>query len=192
LIFYKRIPKRIINKQIMCEEPTIKDLYELMLTLSNKIDRIERTMHAGGIPTCEWANDKPSSLLEWARACIITSDHITNLFEMNNNTVNSFKACVLYNHSLSNNKIPIRKHKNMVYVFNEDMKWVQWSDDNMKTLTEEIWKKFVGFQLRMQYDASIDEDMRDLHRKQIIGMQKTLFDIKKKRAELTSWIKQLV
>ena len=157
----------------MCEEPTIKDLYELLLNLSSKIDRIERTMNAGGMPVCEWTGDKPTSLLEWARACVITSDHVCGLFEMDN-------------------EIPIRKHKNTVYVFNEDMKWVQWSDDNMKTLIEEIWKKFVGFQLRMQYDASVDEDMRDLHRKQIIGMRKTLFDIKKNRAELTSWIKQLV
>ena len=176
----------------MCEEPTIKDLYELLLNLSSKIDRIERTMNAGGMPVCEWTGDKPTSLLDWARACVITSDHVCGLFEMDNNTVKTFKTCVLYNHTQANNEIPIRKHKNTVYVFNEDMKWVQWSDDNMKTLIEEIWKKFVGFQLRMQYDASVDEDMRDLHRKQIIGMRKTLFDIKKNRAELTSWIKQLV
>ena len=88
--------------------------------------------------------------------------------------------------------MPIRKHKNTIYVFNDDLKWVQWSDENLKTLIEEIWRKFVGLQVGTQYDASVDEDMRDLHRKQTIGMRKTLFDIKKNRTELTSWIKHLV
>ena len=178
----------------MCEnqEPTIKDLYELMLEMSRKIDIIERSINAGGTPSCKWADDQPRSLLEWTRACIVTSEHLTNLFESNNNTVNTFKTSVTYNHNLPNNEMPIRKHKNIIYVFNDDMKWVQWSDENMKTLIEEIWRKFVGLQLRTQYDASVDEDIRDLHRKQTIGMRQTLFDIKKNRAELTSWINHLV
>ena len=170
----------------MNSEPTLRDLYDMMVKLNDRMERIERNMVSN--PDMAWSTEDLKPMSDWIRDVVVNGDHLSCLFETDNNSFTAFKQCILFNRDELGNELPVRKHKNTVYVLNDDRRWVKWNDENTRLLVQIIWQKFVGLDVNTPADPSCDVDMNLLRRKSVIGMRKTLYDVKKNRAQINAWI----
>ena len=174
------------QKIIMNSEPTLRDIYDMMVKLNDRMERLERNMESN--PDIGWSMEHLKTISDWADDAVVNHDHLSCLFETDNNTLIAFKKCVVFNRDELDSELPVRKRKNTVYVLNDDRRWVKWSDENTRLFIQVIWQKFIGLDVNTPADPSFDDDINLLRRKTVIGMRKTLYDVKKNRSHITAWI----
>ena len=165
--------------------PTIADLCELIQKLSDKIDRLEKVI----IKTNNCAigmdfNTPEVNIEEWIRNCSVRQDDIDTVYR--DGGLDAMKNCVLYNNGLAS--IPLIMNKNTLYVFDENG-WSKWTDEHLRTIIIKVWQKFVYVHMNTPVDPSVEEELRDFHRKKIIEMRKTVYDVKKNRVEFARYLK---
>ncbi len=157
----------------------------MMVQMNARMERLERRIEH--IQACNtdisWSTDNLQSLSGWVKDATVNADHLDCLFETDNNTMNAFKKCVLFNRDM-----PIRKHKTTVYTLNNDKRWVKWDDENTRIIIQVIWQKFIGLDVETGPDPLYGDDVNLLRRKSVISMRKNLYDVKKNRAQITTWI----
>lgn len=176
----------------MNTEPTITDLYNLIGKLNDKIDRLERKVEQINTQTNNgptWSTENVKSMIEWAKDAEINPEHMQCMFNMNINTIDAFKRCVLYNHDQSGEVAPFRRYRNRTYVMDDESKWVKWTDEHTRILITIIWQKFVGVELTYEHE---NDDIRMLSKKRVVGMRKELYEIKKNRVDINRWIGTIV
>jgi hypothetical protein len=79
-------------------------------------------------------------------------------------------------------------NKNVLYVFDENG-WSKWTDEHLRLVVKNIWQKFVYVHMNTPVDLSVEEELRDFHRKKIIELRKTVYEIKKNRVEFARYLK---
>jgi hypothetical protein len=174
------------QKITMNNEPTLRDIYDMMVRLNDRMERIERNIESNH--DISWSTDHLKTISDWTGGAIVNLDHLSCLFETDNNTLPAFKKCIMFNRETADNELPVRKHKNTVYVLNDDRRWAKWNDENTRLFIQVIWQKFIGLDVNTPPDPSCGDDINLLRRKSVIGMRKTLYDVKKNRAQINAWI----
>ena len=155
----------------MNQEPTIVELYELILSLHAKVDKLSAVRQTN--PSSNMAIPE-MNIAQWIDQCVVPKEYIDMVFEVGH--VAAFQQCVLYNIGLR--KIPIKQ--TMVY---DASGWTRFTDEHLRVLIRDVWRKFVFYHMKIPADA----DAHDLHRKLIIDMRRSLYDVKKTRAVLMRW-----
>ncbi len=121
------------------------------------------------------------TIAQWVDQCVVPEEYITMVFEIGH--VVAFQQCVLHNIEL--HPIPIVNHLKQTIVYDDTGGWMRFTDENLRVLIRDVWRKFVFYNLQMP----VDSDSHDLHRKLIIDMRRILYDVKKTRAVLMRWVK---
>lgn len=165
-------------------DPTIADLCELIQKLSDKIDRLEKVIKTNGCAMGMGFNTPEVNIDDWSRNFVVREDDVETVYR--DGGLDAMKNCVLYNNSLSS--IPLTMNKNILYVF-EETGWSKWTEEHLRTLIKNIWQKFVYIHMNTPVDPSVEEELRDFHRKKIIEMRKTVYDVKKNRVEFARYLK---
>jgi hypothetical protein len=129
-------------------------------------------------------NTPEVNIEEWTRNCTVRQEDVDTVYR--DGELNAMKNCVLYNNGLS--PIPLMINKNVLYVFDENG-WSRWTDEHIRTLTRIIWQKFVYLHMNTPPDKSLEQELLDFHRKKIINIWKTVYDVKKNRMEFARYLK---
>lgn len=162
----------------------INDLYELIVKLSNKIDRLENVIKSNN---CSIDMNIPEMKIEeWSCNCIVRPDDIETVYR--DSGLDALKNCVLYNVNIS--PAPLLMNKNIMYVFDENG-WSKWTDEHMRIFIRNIWQKFIYIHMNTPADPSLEDDLLDFHRKKILEMRKNVYDVKKNRMEFTRYLKSV-
>jgi hypothetical protein len=170
----------------MTNEPSLKDLYDLILQLNAKIDRMEQAIKTN---TNSFSTDIPeSTIIEWISNCEVSKEDIGMVYD-NNGCIAAIKNCILRNHNTVT--IPLIYNKNTLYVY-ESSGWSKWTEEHLHVLIRDIWRKFVYFHMHAESDPSIDDDMKDFQRKRILEMRQKIYDVKKNRLDMYRWIKNII
>lgn len=164
--------------------PTITDLCELIQKLSDKIDRLENVIKTNNCAMGIGFNTPEVNIEEWTRNCTVRQEDVDTVYR--DGGLDAMKNCVLYNNSLSH--IPVMMNKNVLYVFDENG-WSKWTDEHLRLVIKNIWQKFVYIHMNTPVDQSVEEELRDFHRKKIIELRKTVYDVKKNRIEFARYLK---
>ena len=170
----------------MNNEPCMKDLYELVLKLNDKIDRLETIIKSNN---CSFTIDTPpaTDIIEWTKNSAIIMDDMDVLY--NSHCIDAMKKFILRNHNTS--PIPIMFKKNTLYVY-EVSGWIKFSEEHLSIMVRDIWCKFLSIHMQIKNDMSIEETVRDYRMKHTLEMRLNIYDVKKNRAELLRWIKNIV
>lgn len=164
--------------------PTIADLCELIHKLSDKIDRLEKVINTNNCVMGIGMNTPEVNIEEWIRNCSVRQDDIDTVYR--DGGLDAMKNCVLYNNGLAS--IPLIMNKNTLYVFDENG-WSKWTDEHLRTIIIKVWQKFVYVHMNTPVDPSVEEELRDFHRKKILELRKTVYDVKKNRIEFARYLK---
>ena len=159
------------------------DLYQLVLQLTERVNRLEKMVRSNPMP------DTPSvNLSKWIENCLVTTEDVDMVYE-NNGFMNAFKNCITRNHA--NSPIPIMKLKNTSYVYDSDGWEKMDSETHIHVLTRDIWRKFLKLHMQTPPDPLLEDEMRDMQRKCILEMRQKLYEVKKNRTELCRWVMKI-
>ncbi len=162
---------------------TDANLYDLILKLTQRIERLEKIVQSNPLPDVPATN-----LTEWINNCIITEEDIEMAYE-NNGHIRAMRNCILRNHETS--PLPILFHKNKLYVYETDT-WEKWCNTtHLHILVRDVWRKFLKLHMNTPPDLTLEEDMRDLQRKRILEMRQQIYEVKKNRADMYRWIMKI-
>jgi hypothetical protein len=187
----------------MKKRMTNEELYSIIVRLSHKVESLENEVIK--LKSLKSKNkridlllltEKPNNnLLEWIDFMDVKKDDISNIFEYD--VVYAFKQCILSNIELIKNKKihPFYKHSNDLFVYlknnNEEYEWEIFDTTHLEIITKNIWLKFLKLYMQIQYILSDNQDIRDLQKKEIMGMRIKLYEVKKNRKELIKWFVNL-
>ena len=174
----------------MAHEPSLKDLYDLVLQLNAKIDRMEKTIKTiTNTNTNSFSADVPeSTIVEWIVNCEVNEEDISMVYD-NNGCISAIKNCILRNNDTT--PIPIISNKNTLYVY-ESSGWSKWTEEHLHVLVRDIWRKFVFLHIHAEPDPLLEDDMKDFQRRRILEMRQKIYDIKKNRVDMYRWIKSMI
>ena len=159
-------------------EPTIAELYELVRSLHAKIDKLT------AVQTNATQLSKPEyNLVDWIKQCVVSKEHLTAVFE--NRHIEAFQQCVSDNCQTC--PAPIAYINKAVFVYDDTNAWTKLSDEHLRVLIRDIWRRFVFYNLNTPSEA--EDEIQDLNRRLIIDMRRVLYDVRKNRAELMRWVK---
>ena len=90
----------------------------------------------------------------------------------------------------------LNKHEyNYKFVYlknnNEEYEWEIFDITHLEIITKYIWLKFLKIYMQIQDTFSDNEDIRDLQKKDVMGMRIKLYEVKKNRKELIKWFVNL-
>jgi hypothetical protein len=179
---------------------TNEELYSIIVKLSHKVESLENEIIK--LKSLKSKNkkidllfiDKPNiNLLEWIDKIEVKKEDISNIFEYN--VVYAFRQCIIDNIELIKNQDkkehPFYKHSNDLFVYsknnNEESEWVIFDTFHFEIITKYIWLKFLTLYMQIQDTFSEIQDIRDLQRKDIMGMRIKLYEVSKNRKELIKW-----
>lgn len=160
-------------------EPTIAELYELVRSLHAKIDKLS----VGGQTTSALPNPE-LNLADWIHQCVVTKEHLE--IAVDNRQIEAFQQCILYNSVVM--QLPIATIDKKTLVYDDTGKWTKITDEHLRVLIRDMWRKFVHYNLSTLSETS-DDDTQDVRRRMIIDMRRILYDVRKNRAEVMRWIK---
>ena len=174
----------------MAHEPSLKDLYDLVLQLNAKIDRMEKTIKTiKNTNTNIFSEDvHESTIVEWIVNCEVNEEDIGMVYD-NNGCIAAIKNCILRNNYTT--PIPIISNKNTLYVY-ESSGWSKWTEEHLHVLVRDIWRKFVFLHIHAEPDPLLEDDMKDFQRRRILEMRQKIYDIKKNRVDMYRWIKSMI
>ena len=172
----------------MSNEPSLRDLYELILQLNAKIDRMEKTIKINKSANSFSVDVPASNIVEWIENCQVNTEDIGMVYD-ENGCVAAIKNCILRNHNTS--PIPLAYIKNKLYVY-ESCEWSKWTEDNLHVLVRDIWRKFVYLHMHTEPDPSLEDEIKDFHRGRILEMRKKIYEVKNNRVDMHRWIKSVI
>ena len=170
----------------MSNEPSLKELYDLILQLNTKIDRMERAIKTN---THSLSVDVPEgNMADWIENCQVTTVDLGMVYD-NNGCVAALKNCILRNHNTS--PIPLAYIKNTLYVY-ESCGWSKWTEEHLHVLVRDIWRKFLYVHMHAEPDPLLEDEMKDFQRSRILEMRKKIYEVKNNRADMYRWIKSVI
>ena len=102
----------------------------------------------------------------------------------NGDFVTAFKEFIKTNHEQQ--KMPLYSDNKKLYVY-LDFKWECCKDDEIKSIIQDIWRKFL--QYIMSISATYEnQDEFDILRMKVMKMRQTLSDVEKTRKSILKWL----
>lgn len=164
------------------------ELRNLIQKLYNKIEVLEKKIDTLSLNSNKHSQNirppPPKNFTEWVSDITISDDAVLHIMS---GTLQAFQNALKI--PLTTEDVPIYKHNNKLYVFDENNEWSLWEEENLIILIREIWRKFIRIHLTIVPD---NEEIHLAQKKLILDMRRTLFDVKKNRHELNQWLKVIL
>jgi len=184
----------------MAFEPSNADLYNIIHRLNGKIENLERKIdkitenrefnvekHRSKLGL-----DTPELFEDWSTTFNISRDHYELVFALSGGVVEAFKQMLLDN---IDENTPLFKYKRAVYVYmlvDGEPEWCLFNEENLRIITQEIWRKTLAFQLAHLNTDDDNDDVRDVKRRVVLQMRQKLFETRKTKQYIYKWLRDII
>lgn len=174
--------------------PTQKELYEMVLKLSLKVERLEKELNT--IKTRKktkkdiikiLSEEFPTPKILFANltdAFIIKKEYINSIFELSVlETMKKYLQQNIEKFLVEKRILPINSFKDStfvyVYDFNKETQkneWMIMTDDIYQKFVSDIWCLYLKKYMTMEKDKKIPIETHDLNKKKMVDMRRLLID----------------
>lgn len=166
------------------------EILNILLRLENKIDSLTTRLD-----TLQLNNKRISStfnpptldytMSQWLDNAQVLENHVHVIIHAEENPiVTAFKEFIKTNHEQQ--KMPLYSDNKKLYVY-LDSKWECCKDDEIKSIIQDIWRKFL--QYIMSISATYEnQDEFDVLRMKVMKMRQSLSDVEKTRKSILKWL----
>lgn len=164
-----------------------EEIYELLLQVSKRLDNLERCLSSG---ETDFLPIPETTIDEWLEDSEVRYTDIYVLVSYKEGPMDAIKQYIMHNHRISALPLYNKRNKTMIAVQEDDAKIWKYTEHALEYFIREVWRKFVKYTKDHPF-TGIDQDIVDIYKQKIMGMNQTIYGTLKNRKEITKWLTTL-